>query len=114
MDNEKKPGEQASPSKADIGDMVGDLVIGTATAIAHSAATAVVDRVKKASKRRAPAAIRKAKTAAKKAVTPKAKKAVKKAVRKAAKKAAKKAVKKSAVKRKTGGKKKKASRKAKR
>ena len=110
MDNEKKPHEQAGQPKPDIADMVGDLVIGTATAIAHSAATAVVNRVKKASRKRRAPAIGKAKTAATKAATPTAKKAIKKAVRKAAKKAAKK----SAVKRKTGANKKKARRKSKR
>lgn len=52
MDTEKKSGEQRTDQpKPDIGEIVGDLVVSGATILAHSAAEAVVKRVKKAADR---------------------------------------------------------------
>ena len=48
MDTEKKPGEQTGQPKPEIGEMVGDLVVSSATILANSAAKAVVSRFKKA------------------------------------------------------------------
>ena len=70
MDNEKKPDVQKTEEpKKDIGEVVGDLVVGGVTVLAHSAAEAVVNRVRKAA----------AKTASGKAVTKVVKKAKKSA-----------------------------------
>jgi hypothetical protein len=107
MDTEKKPDERTHQPKANISDTVGDLVIGAATVLANTAATAVVNRVKKASKKTAPSAVKKAKRAARTA-TQTTKKA------RAAKKAAKKTVKKSATKKRAALKKKKSARNSKR
>ena len=55
MDTEKKPNEPAvDEPKKDIGEMVGDLVVSGATVLAHSAAEAVVKRVRKAAAKTAP------------------------------------------------------------
>ena len=48
MDTKKKPNERAAEQPNDIGEIVGDLVVGGATVLAHSAAEAVVKRVRKA------------------------------------------------------------------
>jgi hypothetical protein len=47
MDAEKKSEKEKQPTQ-DIGTIVGDLVVSGATMLAHSAAEAVVERVKKA------------------------------------------------------------------
>ena len=66
--------EEKKTAKQPIADVVGDLVVSAATVIAHSAAGAVVNRVKKVAKKKAPknaaAIIAKAKAVAKK-VAPK-------------------------------------------
>ena len=55
MDTEKKPSQQAGEEpKKDIGEIVGDLVVSGATVLAHSAAEAVVKRVRKAAAKAAP------------------------------------------------------------
>jgi hypothetical protein len=48
MDIEKKPGEKPEQPKQDIAQIVGDLVVSGATVLAHSAAEAMVKRVRKA------------------------------------------------------------------
>jgi methylthioribose-1-phosphate isomerase len=67
MDTEKKPDEQKTDEskKQDVGEIVGDLVVSGATVLAHSAAEAVVKRVKKAAAKSAP--VKAVKRAAKKA-----------------------------------------------
>jgi len=47
MDTEK-PEKSADQPKQDIGELVGDLVVSGATVLAHTAAKAVVMRVRKA------------------------------------------------------------------
>src|SRR6187551_3788032 len=47
LDAEKKSEKEKQPTQ-DIGTIVGDLVVSGATMLAHSAAEAVVERVKKA------------------------------------------------------------------
>jgi hypothetical protein len=99
MDTDKKPQEKTDGSK-DIGDMVGDLVVSGATVLAHSAATAIVKRVKKAATKSAPVkaaakAVSKARKSAAARKTGKRKKASKKSrstgtEKKAVKKSAKK------------------------
>ena len=72
MDRDKSETEKTEqPKKTEqaISDIVGDLVVSAATVIAHSAAEAVVGRVKKAAKKSAVA--KKAKAVVKK-VAPKA------------------------------------------
>jgi hypothetical protein len=97
MDTEKKPDEDAKQPKQEIGQIVGDLVVSGATVLAHSAAEAVVKRVRKAAAKTTPAKAR-----AK--VVKKAKKST--AASKAAKsKKVKKASKKSGQKKSTGKKK---------
>jgi len=105
MDTEKKPEDTEKP-KQDIGQIVGDLVVSGATVLAHSAAEAIVKRVRKAAGKTVPVkavakVVKKAKrsaavgkaTATKKA---KAKKAPKKSSKKSvAKKAPKPSAKKS-------------------
>jgi hypothetical protein len=89
MDTEKKPDEDAKQPKQDVGQIVGDLVVSGATVLAHSAAEAVVKRVRKAAAKTTPAkarakVVKKAKksTAASKAASKKVKKASKKSGRK--------------------------------
>ena len=56
MDRDKSETEKTEQSKKTeqpISDIVGDLVVSAATVIAHSAAEAVVGRVKKAAKKSA-------------------------------------------------------------
>ena len=94
MDTEKKP-EEAQP----VADAVGDIVISAATLLAHSAAQAVVGRVKRAAK--------KTKVGKKVEVLAKAAKAPKKTVKKLLKKSKRAVVKKANKKaKKTGPKKK--------
>jgi len=52
MDTEKKPGERTDQPKPEIGEVVGDLVVSTATVLANSAAKAVVNRFKKQQRNR--------------------------------------------------------------
>jgi hypothetical protein len=85
MDTEKKPDENTEKPKQDIGEVVGDLIVSGATVLAHSAAEAIVKRVRKSA----------AKTAPVKAVAKVVKKAKKSAAPKTAKKKAKKVSKKS-------------------
>ena len=83
MDTKKKPNEQAAEQpKNDIGEIVGDLVVSGATVLAHSAAEAVVKRVRKAAAKTAPAkAVAKiVKKAKKSGAAPKASKSKRKAV----------------------------------
>jgi hypothetical protein len=100
MDNEKKPDVQKTEEpKKDIGEVVGDLIVGGVTVLAHSTAEAVVNRVRKAAAKTAPVkavakVVKKAKTSAAKS---KAAKRKKKATKKSGTKSAgKKAGKKSA------------------
>jgi hypothetical protein len=67
--SETETTEQPKKTEQPISDIVGDLVVSAATVIAHSAAEAVVGRVKKAAKKSAVA--KKAKAVVKK-VAPKA------------------------------------------
>ncbi len=88
MDTEKKPeAEEGKP--ATVADTVGDLVVSAATVLAHTAAEAVVGRVKKAAAKTKP--VRAVEQAAKKAkkAAPKTKKAAPKKAKKASKKAKK-------------------------
>jgi hypothetical protein len=77
--------ENTEKPKQDIGEVVGDLIVSGATVLAHSAAEAIVKRVRKSA----------AKTAPVKAVAKVVKKAKKSAAPKTAKKKAKKVSKKS-------------------
>ena len=102
MDTEKKPSGRTDQPKPEIGEVVGDLVVSTATVLANSAATAVVNRFKKAAAKSAPAkavsrVVKKAKKSAAASKAARSKKA-KKASRKSGSKksAGKKAAKKSA------------------
>jgi predicted nuclease with TOPRIM domain len=52
MDTEKKPDETTEKPKQGMADAIGDLIVSGATVLAHSAAEAVVGRVKKAAKKR--------------------------------------------------------------
>ena len=75
MDTEKKPDEpSAEKPKQDVGQIVGDLVVSGATVLAHSAAEAVVKRVRKAAAKTRPvkAMAKAAKKARKSAPTSKA------------------------------------------
>jgi hypothetical protein len=87
MDTEKKTAQDPKQNKQPISDMFGDMVVSAATVLAHSAAEAAVDHVKKAVKKSAVA--KKAKTAAKK---PAPKSTKRKAARKARSSAGRKAV----------------------
>src|ERR1044072_6469134 len=101
MDTEKKPevpeAEQPKPeSKQNVGDIVGDLVVSGATMLANTAATAVVNQVKKAAAKSKPAkAVARAVTTAKKSGA--AKTAEGKKARKSSAKASTKAGQKSAT-----------------
>lgn len=116
MDTEKKPNEPAvDEPKKDIGELVGDLVVSGATVLAHSAAEAVVKRVRKAAAKTAPvkAVAKIVKKAKKSGAAPKAAKSKKKTSKKSgAKRVGKKAGKKSA--KATKSKKSKSSKKSKR
>ena len=100
MNTEKKPNEQAAKEpKKDVGEIVGDLVVSGATVLAHSAAEAVVKRVRKAASKTPPvkAAAKIVKKAKKSGAVSKTAKSKRKAVKKSgAKRTGKKAAKKSA------------------
>src|SRR5258708_36500413 len=55
MDTEKKPGGRTDQPKPEIGEVVGDLVVSTATVLANSSAKAVATRFKKAAAKSPPA-----------------------------------------------------------
>ena len=102
MDTEKKPDENTDKPKQDMGEVISDLIVSGATVLAHTAAEAVVGRVKKAAAKTAPvkAAAKAVKKAKKSVSKKKAKKAPKKSGSKknVAKKTAKKTAKKSSKK----------------
>ena len=78
MDTEKKPTEDTTPPKQDMGQIVSDLVVSGATVLAHSAAEAVVKRVRKAAAQTAPVkAVAKVVNKAQKSAAPSKKKAKK-------------------------------------
>jgi hypothetical protein len=54
MDTEKKPDENTEKPKQDMGEVISDLIVSGATVLAHTAAEAVVGRVKKAAAKTAP------------------------------------------------------------
>ena len=89
MDTEKKhEAEEGKP--ATVADTVGDLVVSAATVLAHTAAEAVVGRVKKAAAKTKPVrAVEQAAKKAKKAAPKKAKMPAPKKAKKASKKAKK-------------------------
>ena len=89
MDADKKPDEDAKQPKQDVGQIVGDLVVSGATVLAHSAAEAVVKRVRKAAAKSAPKAVAKVAKKAKK-LTAASKAAKSKKVKKASKKSGRK------------------------
>jgi hypothetical protein len=71
--HDNSPPDEKKTEKQPIADMVGDLVVSAATVIAHSAAEAVVNRVKTVAKKKAPkkpaaTVAKKAKAVAKKVV----------------------------------------------
>ena len=70
MDTEKKPDENTEKPKQDMGEVMSDLIVNGATVLAHTAAEAVVGRVKKAAAKTAPVkAVAKAVKKAKKSVS---------------------------------------------
>jgi hypothetical protein len=72
MDTEKKPDENTEKPKQDIGEVVGDLIVSGATVLAHSAAEAIVKRVRKSAAKTAPVkAVAKVVKKAKKSAAPK-------------------------------------------
>jgi hypothetical protein len=104
MDTEKKPDEpSAEKPKQDVGQIVGDLVVSGATVLAHSAAEAVVKRVRKAAAKTRPVkavgkAVKKARRSAPASKASKNKKAKKTSNQSSAtKRAGRKATKKSAT-----------------
>jgi hypothetical protein len=96
MDTEKKPDETTEKPKQGMAAAIGDLIVSGARVLAHSAAEAVVGRVKKASKKTRPVkAVATVMNKAKKSVVSKKAKAKASKTPAAPKKAAKKTVKKS-------------------
>ena len=54
MDTEKKTDEVTQQPKQDVGQVISDLIVSGATVLAHSAAEAVVKRVRKAAAKTTP------------------------------------------------------------
>jgi hypothetical protein len=101
MDTEKKSEDSTDQKKPDLTQVLGDLLVSGATVLAHSAAEAVVKRVRRSAAKTAPVkavakVMKKAKSAAPKTAKKNAKKTTKKtSVKKSAgKKTAKKSAKK--------------------